>query len=84
MSFKILVKGADDSKRTLKMKGSDTLQDFKDQVQEIFGSSVELFVHKGKTLSDLSKTLNEYGVKNNSIIQVLPKTRGGKLNKIIY
>ena len=78
----VFIKGTDGVKRTLEVDGSATFEEFEQQVKKDLDIIVKRAVFGGKIITDKTKTLSEYEIKNKSQIQIIEKLAGG-LNFII-
>ena len=79
MKINVLVKGPDGTKRNLNIENTATVEEFKQATEKILGLTVKRAVFGGELLKD-GMTLDEYGVKNFSPIQIIERVYGGQEN----
>ena len=70
MRINVFVKGIDGTQRIINIEDTATLEEFKQQAEEVFGYDCIELVFGGQILSNDDKTLREHGVKNMSLVKI--------------
>ena len=71
MRINVFVKGIDGTQRIINIEDTATLEEFKQQAEEVFGYYCNKLVFGGQILS-YDITLRDYGIKNYSVVHILP------------
>ena len=76
--IQIFIKGTDGIQRAQEIESTATIKQLKDIAKEIFGQPVERLAFGGRTLSKDSQTLEDWHIKDLSMISVTLRLRGGQ------